>query len=70
MIQSTVFLYLFPDDAQRQIREMFPWADDFTIVRVARLKTITLDDGTTLQVGGNSEDCDILVVKPAPKDDR
>jgi hypothetical protein len=31
---------------------------------VVTLKTITLDDGTTLQVGGNSEDCEILAVKP------
>ena len=64
--ERSVFLFLFPDDAQRQIRELFPWADDYTIVRVVTLKTITLDDGTTLQVGGNSEDCEILAVKPTP----
>jgi hypothetical protein len=66
MDERTVLLHLFPDDAQRQVRELFPWADDWTIIRVVTLKTITLDDGTTLQVGGDGEDCEIMVVKSTP----
>ena len=65
--ERSVLLYLFPDDAQRQIREMFPWANDYTVVQLAPLKTVTLDDGLVMKVAGNEEKNIILsVTKPTP----
>jgi len=58
--ERSVFLCLFPDDAQRQMKELYPWANDYTVVHLAPLKTVTLDDGLVMKVAGN-EDKNIIM---------
>ena len=68
MIQAEVLLHLFPGDAQRQMRELFPWADDWTIVQMVNPQTVTLDDGLVLLVEGNSKRNTIMAVRKSPLD--
>ena len=65
--ERSMFLYLFPDDAQRQIRELFPWANDYTVVQLTPLKTVTLADGLVMKVAGNEhKNIIISVTKLSP----